>query len=47
VDWDVVARYLLAGAVRTCECRSHNSQQELAAGLRLLAKKGCVREAKA
>jgi sugar phosphate isomerase/epimerase len=47
VDWDMVARYLPAKAVPTCVCRSHNLPQELAAGLRLLAKKGCVREAKA
>lgn len=42
VDWDMVARYLPAGVVRTCECRSYNSSQELATGLGLLAKKGCV-----
>ncbi|MFB0537815.1 MAG: hypothetical protein ACETWR_22850 [Anaerolineae bacterium] len=47
VDWDMVARYLPAEAVPTCEYRSHNLPQELAAGLRLLAEKGCVREAKA
>lgn len=45
VDWDMVACYLPAGVVRTCECRSHNSPQELAAGVRLLAEKGCVGKA--
>jgi sugar phosphate isomerase/epimerase len=45
VDWDMVARYLPSGAVRTCECRSHNSSHELAAGLELLVEKGCVHKA--
>ncbi|MDH4135857.1 MAG: sugar phosphate isomerase/epimerase [Anaerolineae bacterium] len=42
VDWGMVARYLPTEAVRVCECRSYNSPQELAAGMRLLAEKGCV-----
>lgn len=42
MDWDTVARYLLVEVVRTCECRSYNSPQELVAGMRLLAEKGCV-----
>ena len=48
VDWDMVARYLPSGAVRTCECRSRDSSHELVtAGLELLAEKGCVRQAEA
>lgn len=42
MDWDTVARYLPVEVVRTCECRSYNSPQELVAGMRLLAEKGCV-----
>lgn len=42
LDWDMVAGYLRQGVVRTFECRSFNSPQELAAGLKLLSDKGCV-----
>jgi len=45
VDWDMVSRYLPAGAVRTCECQSFNSAHDLVARLKLLAEKGCVRQA--
>jgi sugar phosphate isomerase/epimerase len=41
VDWDMVARYLPAGALRTCEFQPFNSPQEVAAGLKLLVEKGC------
>jgi sugar phosphate isomerase/epimerase len=36
VDWDLVFRYLPAGAQRTCEFKSFNSPQEVAAGLQWL-----------
>lgn len=42
VDGDMVARYLPARAVRTCEFQNHNSPQEVVAGVRWLAEKGCV-----
>jgi len=42
LDWDMVARYLPAGALRTCEFRTSNSPQEVAAGVRLLIEKACV-----
>jgi sugar phosphate isomerase/epimerase len=37
VDWDMVSGYLPASAVRTCEFRSANSPQAVAAGLKWLA----------
>jgi sugar phosphate isomerase/epimerase len=39
VDWDMVARYLPASALRTCEFQAFNSPQEVAAGARWLAEK--------
>jgi sugar phosphate isomerase/epimerase len=36
VDWDMVARYVPASALRTCEFQSFNSPQEVAAGLKWL-----------
>jgi sugar phosphate isomerase/epimerase len=36
VDWDLVAGYLPATALRTCEFQSSNSAQEVAAGLQWL-----------
>jgi sugar phosphate isomerase/epimerase len=36
VDWDMVARYMPANALRTCEFQSFNSPQEVAAGLKWL-----------
>ncbi|HSR30481.1 MAG TPA: sugar phosphate isomerase/epimerase [Anaerolineae bacterium] len=36
VDWDMVARYLPAGALRTCEFQPFNTPQQVAAGLRWL-----------
>lgn len=41
MDWEMVARYLPANALRTCEFLSSNSAEEVAAGARLLAEKGC------
>ncbi|MBN1136710.1 MAG: sugar phosphate isomerase/epimerase [Anaerolineae bacterium] len=40
VDWEMVARYLPADALRTCEFFSSNSPEEVAAGARFLAEKG-------
>lgn len=42
IDWDMVARYLPAGALRTCEFRPSNSPQQVAAGVRRLVEKGCA-----
>jgi sugar phosphate isomerase/epimerase len=36
VDWDLVFKYLPDGAQRTCEFKSVNSPQEVAAGLKWL-----------
>lgn len=36
VDWDMVANYLPAHALRTCEFKSSNSSQQVAAALKLL-----------
>ena len=36
VDWDMVARYLPAGALRTCEFHASNTPQQVAAGLQWL-----------
>ena len=36
IDWELVARYLPAGALRTCEFQFSNSPEEVAAGLRWL-----------
>ncbi len=44
LDWDMVARYLPAGALRTCEFQPFNSPEEIAAGVKLLVEKGCVTE---
>jgi len=43
VDWAMVARYLPAGALRTCEFQFSNSPTEVAAGLRWLEEMGCVK----
>jgi sugar phosphate isomerase/epimerase len=42
IDWDMVARYLPAKALRTCEFQSFNSPQEVTAGAKWLIEKGCV-----
>jgi sugar phosphate isomerase/epimerase len=41
IDWDMVARYLPAKALRTCEFQSFNSRQEVAAGVKWLGEKKC------
>jgi sugar phosphate isomerase/epimerase len=41
MDWEMVARYLPADTLRTCEFLSSNSPEEVATGARLLAEKGC------
>ena len=38
MDWEMVARYLPVGALRTCEFLASNSPEEVAAGARLLAR---------
>jgi sugar phosphate isomerase/epimerase len=42
MDWGMVAGYLPASALRTCEFLPTNSPEEVAAGLRWLAEKGCL-----
>jgi sugar phosphate isomerase/epimerase len=42
VNWDLVARYLPAGAMRTCEFQNNNSPEQVAAGVKWLIEKGCV-----
>ncbi len=39
VDWDLVAKYLPANALRTCEFQSFHSPQAVAGGLQWLAKR--------
>ncbi len=41
-DWGMVASYLPHDALRTCEFHSTNSPQQVAAGARLLAERGCL-----
>ena len=41
IDWDMVASYLPADALRTCEFQPSNSPEQVAAGLRWLIAKGC------
>jgi len=41
IDWDMIARYLPANALRTCECQPVNSPQQVAAGARWLVEKKC------
>jgi sugar phosphate isomerase/epimerase len=43
VNWDMVARYLPAGAMRTCEFQNNNSPEQIAAGVQWLVEKGCVK----
>lgn len=42
MNWDMVARYIPAGALRTCEFQNTHSPQQVADGLRWLAGKGLV-----
>jgi sugar phosphate isomerase/epimerase len=43
IDWEMVARYLPADALRTCEFQNHNTPEQVAAGIKLLVEKGCVK----
>lgn len=42
MDWKMVAGYLPAEALRTCEFQYTNSPEQVAAGVRWLVEKGCV-----
>lgn len=42
IDWAMVARYLPANALRTCEFQNFNSAEQVAAGLQFLQAKGCL-----
>jgi sugar phosphate isomerase/epimerase len=42
IDWDMVARYLPAGALRTCEFQATNSPADVAAGVQWLTGKGIL-----
>jgi len=44
VDWNMVARYLPAEALRTCEFQNDHSPQQVAAGVKWLVEKGFGRE---
>ncbi len=44
MDWDMVARALPSGALRTCEFQNDNSPDQVAAGVKWLIEKGCVRD---
>jgi len=43
VDWEMVARYLPADALRTCEFQNNNSPEQVTAGVEWLIEKGCVK----
>ncbi len=42
MDWDMVARYLPADALRTCEFQKSNTPQQVVAGVKRLAEKGIL-----
>jgi sugar phosphate isomerase/epimerase len=42
VDWEMVARYLPADAVRTCELHASNTPEQIAVSMQFLADKGCI-----
>lgn len=42
IDWEMVARYLPATALRTCEFQNFNSAEQVTAGVNHLVEKGCV-----
>lgn len=42
VNWDMVAPYLPAEAMRTCEFQNFTSPEQVTAGVQWLVKKGCV-----
>jgi sugar phosphate isomerase/epimerase len=43
IDWEMVRRYLPADALRTCEFQNNNSPEQVAAGVKWLVEKGCIR----
>lgn len=43
MDWEMVARYLPADALRTCEFQNNNSPEQVAAGVAFLVQRGLVR----
>jgi len=43
VDFDMVAAYLPEGAIRTCEFQNFNTPEQVRAGLRFLAERGCIK----
>jgi sugar phosphate isomerase/epimerase len=42
MDWEMVARYLPADALRTCEFQKSNTPEQVAAGVECLAEKGIL-----
>lgn len=42
IDWDMVARYVPAGAHRTCEFQNFNSPDQVRAGVQWLVEKGLI-----
>jgi hypothetical protein len=42
IDWAMVARYLPADAMRTCEFQNFNSPDQVVAGLQWLVDKECI-----
>lgn len=43
VDFDMIAAYLPDSAFRTCEFQTFNTPEEVRAGLKFLAERGCIR----
>lgn len=43
VDFDMVAAYLPENAFRTCEFQTFNTPEQVAAGLRVLVERGCIK----
>lgn len=43
INWEMVRRYLPADAMRTCEFQNNNSPEQVAAGVKWLIEKGCLR----
>jgi len=43
IDWDMVAAYLPAAALRTCEFRNDTTPEQAAAAIKFLAGKGCIK----
>lgn len=42
INWEMIARYLPAAALRTCEFQNDNSPQQVVAGVKWLIEKGCL-----